>query len=158
MFHAVSHFPLMRRRWAQAKRDLRLWQYAPVSPLPCHVLNRECVDISIMSKMSTVGAGVRAGSILWEGWWGRGGWWGPISLHHWAAPQLGSHGSLIYVWMTLITSLYTLRGMGLLQMGLWGIGRVEASFKWSDKIGLCRAACTKKRNDLNPLDGHSGED
>ena len=91
MFHAVSHFPLMRRRWAQAKRDLRLWQYAPVSPLPCHVLNRECADISIMSKMSTVGAGVRAGSILWEGWWGGGGegegqWASTTGLHHSWAP------------------------------------------------------------------------
>lgn len=29
---------------------------------------------------------------------------------------------LMYEWMTLITSLHTLRGMKLLQMGLWGIG------------------------------------
>ncbi len=35
--------------------------------LPCHVLNREDADISIMTKMSAVGAGVRAGPMPKEG-------------------------------------------------------------------------------------------
>lgn len=69
----LVHFPLLKQTWAQAKQDLQcLWQYARISLLPCHVLNREYADISIMSKISAVGAGVRAGSTLGEGWWGRG--------------------------------------------------------------------------------------
>lgn len=36
--------------------------------------------------------------------------------------QLGGRGPLIYEWMALITSPNTLKGMRLLQMGLWGIG------------------------------------
>lgn len=69
---------------------------------------------------------------------------------------LGSHRPLIYVWMTLITSLYTLRGMGVLEMGLWGIEG------WRHRLnGAMRLVCVEllyeKHNDLN-ADGHSNQD
>lgn len=75
-----------------------------------------------MSEISTVGAGVRAGSILTG--FGRGGGGlvkteKPASL---GSSQVGGYGPLIYEWRTLITSLNTWKGMRLLQMGLWGIG------------------------------------
>lgn len=72
----------------------------------------------------------------------QGGWWGSKSLRHWAAPRLDSHGALIYEWMTLITSLYTLRGMELLQMGLWGIGRGRHHLNRVMRLA-CVAACVK---------------
>lgn len=55
-------------------------------------------------------------------------------------PQLDSHGSLIYEWMTLITSLHTWKGMGLLQMRLQGIGG------WRHLLnGAIRLACVESK-------------
>lgn len=62
---------------------------------------------------------------------------------------------LMYEWMALITSLHTLRGMKLLQMGLWGIGGREGGRRHRLSEGDETGPCEKHEN-LNtprrPLD------
>lgn len=126
-----------------SKQDIQcLWQYGLVSALPCHVLNKEYHDISIMSKMSAVGAGVRAGSILGEGWWGRGDGqdWGTSTdglLHSLAAMSLWSMSG----WLS--SPVFILWGeWGCFK---WDFGGLEGgsifSFRLSHDIGLCRLGC-----------------
>lgn len=109
--------------------------------LPCHVLNTENTDISIMSKMNTVGAGVRAGSIL-RRLMRQGGMVRteePLTLGCSTARQPWVFD--LWVDDSHHQSSY-FEGNGAASNGTLGDWRVEA-FKWSDEIGLCRVACVK---------------
>lgn len=133
--------------WPQGKQDLhrpRLYELAGLSPR--HVLKREHTRISIMSEISTVGAGVRAGSILTGFGRGGGGWWRLKNLHHWAAPRLAAMGLWSMSGGLSSPVLILGREWGCFK---WDSGGLEGgdifSFRWSDEIGLRRVAHMKSK-------------
>lgn len=117
MIHLVSH-----SSWVVFLFSPSTTEYAPVSLLPRHVLNREYSDILIMGKNERSGSRCQGGvhtqrRLMRQE--GDGEDRGAATPGR--APRLGrSRAFDLRERRTLSTSLYTVRGRGMLQVGLWG--------------------------------------
>lgn len=112
-WNTITYFCYFKASWRGFTMSMTIFNVSISGLLLCHVLNREFTDISIMSEMSAVGAGVRA-CPYWEKVDEAGGWWGPRNLHHWSSLAAMSRWS-ISGWLS--SQVFILWGQGVASKG-----------------------------------------